>query len=123
MKTSQQKKNKVRLNRKFRVRKKVQGEASKPRLTVFRSSNQVYAQLIDDVQGITLASASSLDKALKDQVAGKGRVEKAEIIGSAIAEKAKKKSIEHARFDRGPYKFHGIVAALANGARKNGLKF
>lgn len=122
MKTAQEKKNKIRQNRKFRVRKKLRGEANKPRLSVFRSSTQVYAQLIDDVQGVTLASASSLDKSLKDQVVGKGRKEKAEIVGAHIAKKAKEISVESVRFDRGPYKYHGIVAALANSARKEGLK-
>lgn len=123
MKTPEQKKTNIRFKRKMRIRKKLRGEASKPRLSVFRSSTQVYAQLIDDVKGVTLASASSLDKALRDQVQGKGRMEKAAIIGSTIAKKAKEISIENARFDRGPYKYHGIVAALANSAREAGLKF
>lgn len=123
MKSTQLKKNNVRFKRKMRVRKKVRGIPLKPRLSVFRSRTQVYAQLIDDLSGTTLASASSIDRALKEQMMGKGKKEKALLVGSEIARKAKELSVEQARFDRGPYKFHGIVASIAQGARDAGLKF
>lgn len=123
MNSAQLKKNSVRFKRKMRVRKKVQGHPTKPRLSVFRSKSQVYAQLIDDQSGTTLASASTIDKELRAQFEGKGKKEKALLVGAEIAKKAQGLSIEEARFDRGPYKFHGIVANIAQGARDAGLKF
>ena len=109
---------------KYKIRKKVSGTPDKPRLVVFRSAVNIYAQLIDDVNGKTLASVSSLEKELKSKIEGtKGRVGKSKIIGMAIAEKAKNLSIMNVVFDRNGYLYHGRVKALAEGAREGGLEF
>jgi len=113
----------ARIRRHRRVRAKVEGTTSRPRLCVFRSSNHIYAQVIDDSQGHTLASASSLDPELKDEVIGKVKVAKAELIGSLVAKRALSKGIKQVVFDRGGYKYHGRVKALAEAARQGGLKF
>jgi len=120
-------KNKVqnfkRLRRKKRIRKKVSGTSERPRLAVFRSSKNIYAQLIDDSQHKTLTSVSSLSPDLKDKLAKtKSKTEVAKIIGQGIAEKAKSLKIEVAVFDRGGYLYHGRVKAVAEGARENGLR-
>lgn len=112
--------NKARLHRHVRVRSKVSGTESKPRLNVFRSTNNIYAQLIDDVKGITLASASTLDKELNGYG---GNKEAAKKVGSLIAKRAIEKGITKVVFDRGGYIFHGRVKELAEGAREGGLKF
>lgn len=112
-------KNKVRLNRHKRVRSKISGTAECPRLNVFRSNKNIYAQIIDDVAGVTLVSASSLDKDLTN---GTKTVD-ATAVGAAVAKKAVEKGIQHVVFDRGGYLYHGRVAALAEAARENGLKF
>jgi large subunit ribosomal protein L18 len=105
---------------KLRIRKTVNGTAEMPRLSVFRSNKEIYAQLIDDTKGITLVAASSRDKDLN----AKGTsVEIAEQVGKAIAEKAVKAGIEKVTFDRGGYLYHGRVKSLADGARSAGLKF
>ena len=105
----------------YRIRKKVQGTAVKPRLAVFRSNAEIYVQLIDDVNGATLASASSLDK---DIAAQKGtKIEKAKLVGNAIASKAKALGIELCVFDRGGNLYHGRVKSVADGAREGGLQF
>ena len=107
-------------NRAFRVRKRVQGTVERPRLSVHRSNKNISAQLIDDVQGVTIASASSLEKDLG--VVGKNNIEAATKVGQAIAERAKKAGIEEAYFDRGGFLLHGKVKALADAAREGGLK-
>lgn len=112
--------NKARLKRHRRVRAKISGTPERPRLNVFRSSKHIYAQLIDDINGVTLASASSMDKGFE----GSGsNVEGAHKVGEAIAKNAADKGISEVVFDRGGYLYHGRVQALAEGARENGLKF
>ena len=112
--------NKARLKRHKRVRSKISGTAECPRLNVFRSTNNIYAQLIDDVKGVTLASASSLDKEI--DVYG-GNKDAARKVGQLIAKRALDKGITEVVFDRGGYIFHGRVKELAEGAREGGLKF
>src|SRR5215207_1883857 len=114
-----------RLRRSNRVRSKVRGTADRPRLTVFRSSKHISAQLIDDDKGVTLASASSLlPKAERgEKPAYGGNVKAAKAIGQKLAEAAKAKGITLAAFDRGFYRYHGRVKALADGAREGGLQF
>ena len=113
-------KNAMRLKRHIRVRGKISGTAECPRLNVFRSNANIYAQLIDDVNGVTLASASTLEK---DFEGATGNVEAAKKVGLVLAERAKAKGIEDVVFDRGGYLYHGRVAALAEGAREGGLNF
>jgi large subunit ribosomal protein L18 len=108
-----------RLRRHRRVRSKVSGTAARPRLAVYRSNLRIYAQLIDDEAGVTLASASSLDK----EIAGTGRAEQAAKVGKLVAERAKAAGIERVVFDRGGYLYHGRVKTLADAARENGLEF
>jgi large subunit ribosomal protein L18 len=109
-----------RIKRHNRVRGKISGTAERPRLCVFRSENHIYAQIIDDVAGNTLVSASSVEKGFE----GKGgNVEAAKKIGATVAERALQKGIEEVVFDRGGYIYHGRVKALAEGAREGGLKF
>jgi large subunit ribosomal protein L18 len=114
-------KNEKRLRIKSRIRKVVSGTEARPRLAVFRSNKDINAQVIDDVSGKTLASASSRDK---DLVASKGnKTEMATLVGKAVAEKAVKAGINSISFDRGGYQYHGRVKSLAEGAREGGLKF
>lgn len=114
---------KARRNRVFRVRKKLSGTAERPRLTVAKTNKHIYAQLIDDVTGITLAGVGTLSKHNKTtEFNGKSK-EAARHIGKQIAEMAKQKSINAVIFDRGRFKFHGLVAELANSARESGLSF
>ena len=110
----------ARLKRHKRVRAKISGTPECPRLCVFRAAKHIYAQIIDDVNGVTLASASTLDK---DFEGATGNVEAAKKVGALVAERAKAKGIEVVVFDRGGYIYHGRVAALAEGAREAGLKF
>jgi large subunit ribosomal protein L18 len=112
--------NAARIKRHKRVRKNISGTAERPRLNVFRSLNNIYAQIIDDVAGKTLVSASSLDK---DFEGYGGNVEAAKAVGKAVAEKAVAAGITTVVFDRGGYVYHGRVAALAEGAREGGLQF
>ena len=106
---------------KYRIRKVISGTAAKPRLSVFRSNKEIYAQVVDDVSGKTLAAASSRDK---DIASAKGtKTEIAALVGKAVAEKALKAGIETISFDRGGYQYHGRVKSLAEGAREGGLKF
>ncbi|WP_418723392.1 50S ribosomal protein L18 [Dysosmobacter welbionis] len=112
--------NAQRLKRHKRVRAKISGTPEMPRLNVFRSEANIYAQVIDDVNGVTLASASSLDKAIEGYG---GNIAAATAVGKLVAERAKAKSIETVVFDRGGYLYHGRVKALAEGAREGGLKF
>ena len=113
-------KNKARLKRHRRVRAKVSGTAACPRLNVFRSSKHIYAQLIDDVNGVTLVSASSMDKEFEGQG---GNKEAAKKVGQLVGNRAVEKGIETVVFDRGGYLYHGRVKELADGARESGLKF
>ena len=112
--------NKARLKRHRRVRGKIQGTNERPRLNVFRSTNNIYAQLNDDIKGVTLVSASTLDKDLNGYG---GNKEAARKVGKLIAERAAQKGIREVVFDRGGYIFHGRVKELAEGAREGGLKF
>ena len=112
--------NAQRLKRHKRVRAKISGTPEMPRLNVFRSEANVYAQVIDDVAGVTLVSASSLDKAIDGYG---GNVAAATAVGKLVAERAKAKGIENVVFDRGGYLYHGRVKALAEGAREGGLNF
>ncbi len=112
-------KNKLRLERHRRIRGKISGTAERPRLSIFRSNKNIYAQLIDDVAGVTLASASTLDENVSDAT----KVEQAAAVGKAIAEAAKAKNISTVVFDRSGYLYHGRVQALADAARENGLDF
>lgn len=113
--------NVARLRRHARVRKNISGTAERPRLDVFRSSKHIYAQIIDDVAGTTLVSASSLDKAFTEGYGG--NCDAAKAVGKLVAEKALEKGIKTVVFDRGGYIYHGRVAALAEGAREGGLEF
>ena len=106
-----------------RVRKKITGTAARPRLSVYRSNKSIYAQIIDDVQGNTLVSASTIDKDLREQVKGLKKIEQAKAIGKAVAERAKSKGISSVVFDRGGFRYVGRVKALADGAREGGLQF
>ena len=109
-----------RARRHKRVRTKVSGTAERPRLCIYRSNTNIYAQIIDDVQGMTLASASTLDKAVKTKHAN---IEAAKEVGALIAKRATEKNITEVVFDRGGYIYHGVVKELAEAARENGLKF
>jgi large subunit ribosomal protein L18 len=112
-----------RLRRGFRVRKHVRGSTERPRLSVFRSHKHIYAQVIDDMQGRTLASASTSDKELRGGLKYGGNKGAAEAVGKAVAERAVAAGVTKVCFDRGPAQFHGRVAALAEAARKAGLQF
>jgi large subunit ribosomal protein L18 len=105
----------------YRIRKKISGTAARPRLSVFRSNSEIYAQLIDDANGVTLASASSRDKDVAAQKANKSS--KSNLVGQAVAKKAVALGITTCVFDRGGYLYHGRVKAVAEGAREGGLKF
>ncbi len=113
----------VRLKRRIRIRGKVSGTADRPRLAVFRSNKHIYAQLIDDVAGITLAAAGSNDPDLRQKLQSGSTVEAATIVGTTVAEKAKAKGIEAVVYDRGGNLYHGRIKALADGAREAGLLF
>ncbi|MEL6497695.1 MAG: 50S ribosomal protein L18 [Planctomycetota bacterium] len=117
--------NKLKAKRQWRrrkgIRKGVSGTAAKPRLAVFRSLNHIYAQVIDDMEGVTIASASTRDKGVS--VSASGNAEAAKAVGQKLAEKAKAKGVEEVVFDRGGFRFHGRVKSLADGAREGGLKF
>ena len=110
----------MRLKRHVRVRGKVSGTPERPRLNVFRSNANIYAQIIDDVNGVTLVSANTLEKEFEGAA---GNCEAAKKVGTVLAERAKAKGIEQVVFDRGGYVYHGRVAALAEGAREGGLQF
>ena len=116
-------KNAKRLQRHKRVRRKVFGTPQRPRLCVFRSSNNIYAQIIDDTNRVTLVAASSLDEAVKGAVNHTGNKEAAKLVGEMVAKKAVEKGITEVVFDRGGYIYHGRIKELAAGAREAGLKF
>ncbi len=113
----------ARNRRHHRVRLKVDGTKDRPRLCVFRSVNHIYAQVVDDSQGHTLVSASTLDAEIKDDAAGKSKTGSAGLVGTLLAKRAGDKGIKQVAFDRGGYKYHGRVKALAEAARQGGLKF
>ncbi|MCY3835950.1 MAG: 50S ribosomal protein L18 [Anaerolineaceae bacterium] len=115
-------KREARKRRQRRIRARVQGSAERPRLNVFRSANHIYAQLIDDGAGVTLASASTLDQALREAIASLKKAEAARLVGQTLGERALAAGLQEAVFDRGGYRYHGRVAALAEGARAAGLK-
>jgi large subunit ribosomal protein L18 len=106
-----------------RIRRKVSGSPDRPRLCVYRSSRYIYAQIVDDSQGKTLASASTIEKDLRGECKGTGNIEASKLVGRKIAERAKNKGIEAVVFDRGGYIYHGRVKAVAEAARESGLKF
>jgi len=113
----------ARIRRHERVRKSVTGTAERPRLDVFRSLNNIYAQVIDDGKGTTLAAASSLDEEIKSQLEGKKKTDASKIVGTLIAKRAKEAGVGEVVFDRGGYRYQGRVKALADAAREGGLKF
>ena len=116
-------KNEVRQRRHERVRKLISGTAECPRLSVYRSTKNIYVQFIDDVNGVTLASASTLEKSVKGETEGKTKTAAAKIVGKIAGERAKEKGIETVVFDRGGYRYTGRVQAIADGAREAGLQF
>lgn len=116
-------KNQDRVVRHARVRKNLSGTTQRPRLNVYRSLSNIYAQIIDDTQGVTLASASTLDKEVAEMIKGKSKTEAAKVVGEVVAKRAMEKKIEEVVFDRGGYLYTGRVQAVADGARAAGLKF
>jgi large subunit ribosomal protein L18 len=114
---------KARIRRHKRVRKSVNGTPERPRLNVYRSLNDIYAQVIDDEAGVTLISASTIDKDLRGKMQGKTKTEQARLVGETVAERAKEKGLTMVVFDRGGYKYIGRVKSLADGAREGGLEF
>ena len=113
----------ARERRHARVRKHVVGTTSRPRLNVFKSTSGIYAQIIDDSEGNTLISASTVDKELREKMKGMKKTEQAKVIGKAVAERAKSKGILSVVFDRGGFRYVGRIKALAEGAREGGLQF
>jgi large subunit ribosomal protein L18 len=113
----------ARQRRHIRVRRRVAGNELRPRLNVFRSSSHIYAQVIDDRRGHTLAAASDLDKDLEAEVQGKTKTDRAKAVGKAVAQRARAAGVELVVFDRGGYQYHGRVQALADAAREAGLGF
>lgn len=114
-------KQQIRFKRKARIRAKIEGTAAQPRLSIFRSNSNMYAQLVDDVKGVTLVSASTLDEGLNTK--SPSGAEGAKAVGSLLAKKAQAKNINAIVFDRSGYLYHGRIKALADGAREGGLKF
>ncbi len=115
-----------RMRRHMRIRKKVTGTAERPRLTVYRSLNHIYAQLVDDLSGRTILTVSSRDKDVASRIPsgkGKGKIATSKVVGGHLAAKAKEKGIQRVCFDRGGYLYHGRVKAVADGAREGGLNF
>jgi len=113
----------ARIRRHARIRKHISGTPERPRLNVFRSLKDIYAQVIDDEAGQTLISASSIDKELRAKMDGLTKIEQAKLVGKTLAERAKDKGVDSVVFDRGGYRYAGRVQALADGAREGGLKF
>ena len=113
----------IRRGKHLSIRSKISGTAERPRLSIYRSNNNIFAQLVDDVNGVTLVSASTIDKEIKGNVKHGGNIESAKLVGKAIAERAVAKEISVIVFDRSGYKYTGRVAALAEAAREAGLKF
>jgi large subunit ribosomal protein L18 len=117
------KKEELRQRRHRRVRKKVYGSSDKPRLNVYRSLSNIYAQVVDDTKGHTVVAASTLDGELKPQIKSGGNVEAAKLVGQLVGKRAVEAGIKEVVFDRGGYKYHGRVKSLADGAREAGLEF
>ncbi len=113
----------ARIRRHVRVRKNIAGTPQRPRLSIFRSLSEIYAQVIDDAQGNTIASASSIDKELRKKLTGMKKTDQAKLVGKMVAERAKSKGVKTVVFDRGGFKYSGRVKALADGAREGGLEF
>ncbi len=113
----------ARIRRHVRVRKTITGTTQRPRLSIFRSLSEIYAQVIDDSTGNTVASASSIDRDLRAKTDGLKKIEQAKLVGKAVAERAKSKGIKAVIFDRGGFKYSGRIKALADGAREGGLEF
>ena len=113
----------ARLRRHNRIRKNLAGTGERPRLSVFRSLNHIYAQVIDDAKGSTLVSASSLDEEITKEANGKKKADVAALVGTLVAKRASEKGVSQVAFDRGGFKYHGRVQALGEAARKQGLKF
>jgi large subunit ribosomal protein L18 len=113
----------ARERRRKHVRRTVHGEPERPRLNIFRSEKHIYAQVIDDRKGRTLATASSLDPKLKDKLGGAKPLDQAKIVGEAVAQRALEAGVKKVVFDRAGYKYHGRVKSLADGARSGGLEF
>lgn len=120
---SQKSRSDARVKRHLRVRSRITGTLERPRLNVFRSLSEIYAQVIDDEAGKTLASASSIDHELRDGLGGKNKTDQARQVGKLLAERAKAKGIQCIVFDRGGYRYLGRVKALADGVREGGLEF
>jgi large subunit ribosomal protein L18 len=118
-----EKSQKARIRRHRRVRATVSGTPERPRLNVFRSLSEIYAQVIDDVAGHTVASASTIDRELRGQVEGKNKTEAAKLVGQLVARRAQAAGVKQVVFDRGGYRYHGRVKALADAAREAGLEF
>ena len=123
MASNQKTRSAARNRRHTRVRQDIFGTPERPRLCVFRSLLGIYAQVIDDVAGNTLVSASTVDPAIRDQIKGLKQADKAKLVGKTLAERALGKGIQQVSFDRGGYKYMGRIKALADGAREGGLKF
>ncbi|MGC8836789.1 MAG: 50S ribosomal protein L18 [Anaerolineae bacterium] len=121
--TAEVDKRRARERRHLRVRKKVFGTPERPRLNVYRSLSHIYAQVIDDTRGVTLVSASTIDPEVRPQVQGLPKTEQARLVGKKVAERALAKGITKVVFDRGGYKYHGRVKALAEASREAGLEF
>jgi large subunit ribosomal protein L18 len=117
------KKHELRQRRHYRLRRRVTGTPARPRLAVFRSLKHIYAQIIDDADGRTLAAASTMDSSLKGQLKTGGDLEAAKAVGKLIAERGKEKGVSQVVFDRGGFAYHGRVASLADAAREAGLEF
>jgi large subunit ribosomal protein L18 len=113
----------MRLKRKSRIRKNLSGTSSKPRLSVFRSARHIYAQIIDDLQGVTLVAAGSLSPEIKDKLSGLKKKDAAREVGKLLADKAKSKGIEQVVFDRNGFLYHGRIKSLADSCREHGLVF
>ncbi|HTX90570.1 MAG TPA: 50S ribosomal protein L18 [Anaerolineales bacterium] len=113
----------ARIRRQARVRMEIHGTQQRPRLSVFRSLSEIYAQVIDDQAGQTIVSASTIDQELRGKMKGLKKAEQAKLVGKALAERAKKKGVQAVVFDRGGFKYSGRVKALADGAREGGLEF
>jgi large subunit ribosomal protein L18 len=117
------KKHELRRRRHYRLRRRVTGTPARPRLAVFRSSKHIYAQIIDDADGRTLAAASTMDAGLKGQLKTGGDLDAAKAVGKLVAERGKEKGVSQVVFDRGGFAYHGRVASLADAAREAGLDF
>ncbi len=115
--------NKKRVERHNKIRNKIVGTPERPRLNVFRSSKNIYAQIIDDAAGKTIVQASTKDKEILERIAEMTKVEAAKLVGAELAKRAQEKGIKSVVFDRGGYLYHGRVKSLAEGARENGLEF